>query len=99
MKKIIITSAVVAALLTTVHAETKVEKKSDSDFSFDRMFKDMKEAATSFSADAKDTIISMKDGAVETSQSAERTVSNVSKDTKETTIKASDDMKVMVLSF
>jgi len=62
MKKIIIVSAIAAACVTTASA----------DFSFGDMFKDMKEAATSMSKDAKDSVTALKDGAVETSKSAER---------------------------
>jgi hypothetical protein len=46
MNKIILTSATVAALLTNAHA----------DFSFDEMFKDMKDAAITMSKDAKDSV-------------------------------------------
>ena len=72
MKKIILTGVAIAALLSNAHAES-----NSSDFSFSDMFKDMKEAALAFSSDAKETVISMKDGAVETSKSAERTVTSV----------------------
>ena len=49
MKKIIIVSAIAAACVTTASA----------DFSFGDMFKDMKDAATSMSKDAKDSVASM----------------------------------------
>ena len=45
MKKIIITAAAFAALLTNVQA----------DFSFGEMFKDMKEAALTLTKDSQDT--------------------------------------------
>ncbi|MBT8349346.1 MAG: hypothetical protein HKP62_07875, partial [Sulfurovum sp.] len=74
MKKMITTSVAVAALLLT---------SAQADFDFGDMFKDMKDAAISMSKDAKDSVATVKDGAVETSQSAERTVTNVSADTKD----------------
>ncbi|MBT8343540.1 MAG: hypothetical protein KJO45_02370, partial [Sulfurovum sp.] len=73
MKKMITTSVAVAALLVT---GTYANDLND-------MFKDMKETAISLSKDAKDSVTTVKDGAVETTQSAERTVTNVSKDTKD----------------
>ncbi len=57
------------------------------------MFKDMKEAAISMSKDARDSVESMKDGAVETSKSAERTVSTLGKDLKDSTGRYQDDLK------
>ncbi|HHH37491.1 MAG TPA: hypothetical protein ENK77_02620, partial [Epsilonproteobacteria bacterium] len=60
MKRIVLASAIAIASITTVQA----------DFSFGDMFKDMKDAATSMSHDARDSVTAMKDGAVETSKSA-----------------------------
>ena len=70
MKKLITTSVAVAALLTSVQAENELNQ----------MMKDMKEAMISMSKDAKDSATAMKDGAVETSKSAERSVTTVSAD-------------------
>jgi len=81
MKKIITTCVATAALLTSVQAN----------FSFGDMFKDMKEAATNFTSDAKDSITAMKDGVVETSKSGERTISNISRDMKESSVVFSSD--------
>jgi hypothetical protein len=64
MKKTVISCVAAAALITSASA----------DFSFGDMFKDMKDATISMSKDAKDSIASMKDGAVETSKSAERCI-------------------------
>ncbi|MEA2027666.1 MAG: hypothetical protein U9N49_01645, partial [Campylobacterota bacterium] len=61
MKKIVMASAItIATMATQLHA----------DFSFGDMFRDMKDATTSMSHDMRDSVESMKDGAVETSKSA-----------------------------
>ena len=85
MKKTIVASAIAFSVLTTA--------ATAGDFSFGDMFKDMKDATTTMSHDARDTADSMKDGAVETSKSGERTVTSVSHDARDTAVKASDDMK------
>ena len=90
MKKFITTSVAVAALLTSVQAE--------SDFDMNSMVKDMKDAMISMSKDAKDSVVSMKDGAVETTQSGERTVTNVSKDgwiyDNSANVESSEDLEI-----
>ena len=67
MKKIIITTATVAALLTSVQA----------DFNFGEMFKDMKEAAFTMNKDTQDTSVE-----VSTAKTTPETVQSVSADTK-----------------
>ena len=89
MKKIISTSVAVTALLIS---------NAQADFDFGDMFSDMKEAAISMSKYAKDSVVATKDGAVETSKSAERTVTNVSADTKDASVKVSDDLKTAEVS-
>ena len=59
----------------------------------DLLCPDMKGATTTMSHDARDTADSMKDGAVETSKSGERTITNVSSDAKDSAVKVSDDLK------
>ena len=60
----ITSSVAVAALMVTSLQANDLNK----------MFSDMKEAAVSMSKDAKDSVVAVKDGTVETTQSAERTV-------------------------
>ena len=72
MKKIILMSTIVLSLLTST--------VSAGDFSFGDMFKDMKDATTTMSHDARDTADSMKDGGVEVSKSGERTVTSLGHD-------------------
>jgi len=83
MTKITLISAIAAAMVTTASAE----------FSLGDMVKDMKDVAISMSKDAKDSVATVKDGMVETTKSAERTVTNVSADVKDSSVKVSDDLK------
>jgi hypothetical protein len=79
MKKVFTIGAVaISSVLTVINA---------SDFSFEDMFKDMKDARTTMSYSARDTADSMKDGTVETGRSAEKLVSNVSGDARISAVK------------
>jgi len=76
-KKLLLSTVAAVALTTSLSA----------DFSFGDMFKDMKDGATSMSKDAKELGQSSVDGGVEVSKSGERTVTSVSNDVKDSSVK------------
>ncbi len=66
MKKIIKLCVAAAAIVTT----------SQADFSFENMFKEMKDAACTFCADTKDTVSALKDEATKTTKDTTMPVSS-----------------------
>ena len=88
MTKIMLISALTAVTVMTASAG----------FSFGEIFKDIQDTASTMGKDASDSLVSIKEGVVEISKSAERTANNLTVDLKDSSEKVSDVARDMLES-